>query len=218
MALRCGYQINNDKQTVGRGTRKNQNQCTEFSERCISIVHQYAGLTVYLGDFVCMFPWKRVFSTEILNVYIYIQIIWYNMPRQVGHVRPCETIWNNDLKFVSAGWCRNFTALNTSSHPAPLKSKVAVGAMLQECLRPLKSNAKERLMNRRTHKVWRVEQMNPHVHQLLQTVRQPYVTLTIFVSTLYTICQKKGSDFAVWKSPFTSNKIFRGSPSNFNIL
>lgn len=140
------------------------------------------------------------------------------MPRQVGHVRPCETIWNNDLKFVSAGWCTNFTALNTSSHPAPLKSKVAVGAMLQECLRPLKSNAKERLMNRRTHKVWRVEQMNPHVHQLLQTVRQPYVTLTIFVSTLYTICQKKGSDFAVWKSPSTSNKIFRGSPSNFNIL
>ena len=58
-----------DKQTVGHDTGKNQNQCTEFSERCISIVHQYAGLTVYLGDFVCMFPWKRVFSTEILNVY-----------------------------------------------------------------------------------------------------------------------------------------------------
>ena len=176
----------------------------------------------------CVFGWFCVYvsleaglqhgDTKCIYIYIYIQIIWYNMPRQVGHVRPCETIWNNDLKFVSAGWCRNFTALNTSSHPAPLKSKVAVGAMLQECLRPLKSNAKERLMNRRTHKVWRVEQMNPHVHQLLQTVRQPYVTLTIFVSTLYTICQKKGSDFAVWKSPFTSNKIFRGSPSNFNIL
>lgn len=38
----------------------------------------------------------------------------------------------------------------------------------------------------------------------------------IRVYTLYTLHQKKGSDFAVWKSPSTSNKIFCGSPSNFN--
>ena len=114
----------------------------------------------------CVFGWFCVYvsleaglqhgDTKCI-LYVYIQIIWYNMPRQVGHVRPRETIWNNDLKFVSAGWCTNFTAINTSSRPAPLKSKVAVGAMLQECLGPSKSNAKERLMNRRTHKVWRVE-------------------------------------------------------------
>lgn len=33
---------------------------------------------------------------------------------------------------------------------------------------------------------------------------------------VYTQKIKKGSDFAVWKSPSTSNKIFHGSRSNFN--
>ena len=117
----------------------------------------------------------------------------HNTSDKSAHVKPWFEIWWNLYQEVDV------KKLHSSQHLLPPSTSEELGR--SGCKAPGMSRAIKAKGQRKTY-----EQKD----SVSENLAYPW-----YYSCLHST-PEKGSDFAVWKSPSTSNKIFHGSRSNFN--